>query len=247
MSEGFRPITHTPPNSIGGKVKFYGRMVFDLQILTIYRDIKKIIPAFRGSVLDVGCGQSPYRHLLDVAHTKYFGIDIADADEQFGYRNPDVTSFAGCHIPFEDAKFDGLICTEVLEHVQNFQGLVDEVHRVMKDDAVGIVTVPWSARYHYIPNDYFRYTPSSLSKIFERFRDVKIANRGTDIANIANKVIVLWYRNLFPESKWRWFFVPFWIALSPILLGVVLLAHLSLVFDWGSKDDPLGYTIVIKK
>jgi ubiquinone/menaquinone biosynthesis C-methylase UbiE len=246
MAEEFRPVNHTPPASFSGKIKFYGRMLLDLQILTIYGDIVKTIPAFKGNVLDVGCGQSPYKFLLNAADTKYFGVDIVDA-EKFDYDNSDITPFDGENIPFEDGKFDGLICTEVLEHVQNYQKLIDEMHRVMKKGGTGIVTIPWSARYHYIPYDFFRYTPSSLKTMFSKFSEAKIKNRGTDIANIANKVIVLWFRNLIPSQIWKWIFVPVWVALCPILITVVLLAHLSLILNFGSDEDPLGYTIIVKK
>lgn len=246
MAEGFRPVNNTPPTSFYGKIKFYGRMLLDLQILTIYRDIVKIIPAYKGNVLDVGCGQSPYKFLLNTADTKYFGVDIVDA-EKFDYDNSDITPFDGENIPFEDGKFDGLICTEVLEHVQNYQKLIDEMHRVIKKGGTGIVTIPWSARYHYIPYDFFRYTPSSLKTMFSKFSETKITNRGTDIANIANKVIVLWFRNLLPSQIWKWIFVPVWVVLSPILITVVLLAHLSLLLNFGSDEDPLGYTIIVKK
>ena len=140
-----------------------------------------------------------------------------------------------------------MLCTEVLEHVQHYQKLINEMYRVMKKGSTAIVTIPWSARYHYIPYDYFRYTPSSLKTMFGQFGDVKIKNRGTDIVNIANKVIVLWFRNLIPSQIWKWIFVPVWIFLSPILVLVVLIAHLALWFKLGSTDDPLGYTILLKK
>ncbi len=246
MPEGYRPINHTPPDSLMGKLKFYGRMTLDLQILTIYKDIKATVLSFKGNVLDVGCGQSPYKFLLNPATTKYYGVDIVDA-EKFDYNNSDVTPFDGETIPFEDGKFDGVICTEVLEHVQNYQRLIDEMHRVMKPGARGTITIPWSARYHYIPYDFFRYTPSSLKTMFSKFSEAKITHRGTDISNIGNKVIVLWFRNLLPAQAWKYLFIPVWLALSPILAIVVILAHISLLFDLGSNDDPLGYTIIIKK
>jgi ubiquinone/menaquinone biosynthesis C-methylase UbiE len=246
MVEGFRPVSNTPPTGFMGKLKFFGRMSLDLQILTIYRDIKNTIPSFKGNVLDVGCGQSPYKHLLNTGQTKYFGIDIVDANK-FDYTNTDITPFNGEDIPFENEKFSGVICTEVLEHVQKYQKLVDEMYRVMKKGGVAIVTIPWSARYHYIPYDFFRYTPSSLKTMFNQFSEVKIKNRGTDLANIGNKLIVLWFRNLLPVQAWKWIFVPVWMALLPVLGLAVLIAHLSLLFNWGSDDDPLGYTIIVKK
>lgn len=244
-SEGFKPISNTPPTSVLGKCKFFGRMVLDLQILTIFRDVKENVPQLKGGVLDVGCGQSPYKFLLNSA-AEYKGIDILDADK-FDYNNSEITHFNGEDIPFEDNVFEGVICTEVLEHVQNYQKLVNEMHRVMKKDAKALITVPWGARYHYIPYDFFRYTPSSLKTMFEQFSDVKIWNRGTDITNIASKIIVLWFRNLFPLQKWKYIFTPLWILFSPILLIAVLIAHLSIWFNLGSSDDPLGYTVLVKK
>ncbi|HMG84064.1 MAG TPA: class I SAM-dependent methyltransferase [Ferruginibacter sp.] len=246
MGEQFQPISNTPPTGLSGKVKFYGRMLLDLQILTIFKDVKKHLPNYTGNVLDIGCGQSPYKFLLNAGATKYFGIDIIEATS-FGYNNPDVTSFDGKNIPFEDNKFDAVICTEVLEHVQEFQYLIDEIYRTAKTNAAVIVTIPWSARYHYIPYDYFRYTPSSLKTMFAKFSEVTIIPRGTDIAVIASKLIVLFFRGLFPDKAWKYIFLPLLIVFSPILIMAIIIAHLAILFGWGSQDDPLGYTIVLKK
>jgi SAM-dependent methyltransferase len=246
MQEGFRPVSHFPPVGFLGSLKFHGRMILDLQILTIYSDLKATIPSLTGNVLDVGCGQSPYKHLLVPGTTKYFGIDIVDA-RKFDYTNPHITPFNGEDIPFESEMFSGLVCTEVLEHVQNYQKLIDEMYRVMRKGGKGIITVPWSARYHYIPYDFFRYTPATLKSMFTMFSEVQIKARGTDLVTIASKVIVLWCRNLLPSTVGGWILLPFWIVLSPILFFFVAVAHLSLFLNLGSEDDPLGYTIIVIK
>lgn len=218
----------------------------DLQILTIYKDIKKVLPVYSGNVLDIGCGQSPYKFLLKEEQTRYYGIDVIEACE-FGYHNPDITSFDGKNIPFADDMFDGIICTEVLEHVQDFQYLVDEIYRTAKKGAEIFVTVPWSARYHYIPYDYFRYTPSSLKTMFCKFSEVTVQPRGSDISVISSKLIVLFFRNFFPVEKWKYIFLPFFIVALPFLLIAIAMAHLAILFGLGSTEDPLGYTILIKK
>jgi len=245
-TEGFQPISNVGPDGFAGSVKFYGRLVIDFQTLTALPHLKEVLPHFRGEVLDVGCGQSPYKFLLKKGETKYYGIDIPEA-ARFKYHNTEITPFNGQDIPFGDEKFDGLICTEVLEHVEHYQKLIDEMHRVMRTGATGLITVPWSARYHYIPWDFFRYTPSSLRTMFAKFSEAKITNRGTDITVIANKVIVLFIRNLLPVVAWRWILVPFWILFTPILGLVTVMGHLSLWFNLGTDEDPLGYTIVVKK
>jgi SAM-dependent methyltransferase len=247
MSESFRPVSNTRTNSLLGKLKFHGRMVLDLQILTIFRHLKELLPSLRGRVLDVGCGQSPYRFLLSPGAAEYKGIDIPDANNKFDYQNPDVTPFDGETIPFEANAFDGVICTEVLEHVAHYQRLVDEMLRVTKPGGRVISTIPWSARYHYIPFDFFRYTPSALRRIFAGFAQVEIRPRGSDIAVIANKMIVLWFRHLLPRKPARLVFVPVWLVLSPILIVAVACAHLSFFLKWGSDEDPLGYTVIATK
>lgn len=246
MKEKFQPLANSAPDSIPKKIKFYGRMILDLQILTIFRDIKKVVPFYKGNVLDVGCGDSPYRFLLDKSKATYYGIDIADA-AKFDYDNTDITPFNGEDIPFEDEMFDAVICTEVLEHVEKYQKLTDELYRVMKKGAMGIITIPWSARYHYIPWDYFRYTPSSLKTIFNKFIEVDVTPRGTDIAAITSKIIVLFFRNLLPQKMLAWLLTPIWILLSPILIVAVIIGHFALWFKLGTDEDPLGYTVIIKK
>ncbi len=221
-------------------------MLLDFQILTIFKDVKKEITSYNGNILDIGCGQSPYKFLLNTDRTKYFGIDIVDADK-FDYNNVDITPFDGLNIPFENESMDHIFCTEVLEHVEKYQILVDEMYRVMKSGAKGIVTVPFSARYHYIPWDYFRYTPSSLKTIFQKFRTAEIKPRGSDISVIGNKLIVLFFRNLIPKNILQFIFLPFWVLLLPLLSIYILIAHFSLIFNLGSEFDPLGYTIIIKK
>lgn len=245
MADKFKPLPNTPPYRLAGKVKFFGRTILDLQILTIYRDIKKELPKYKGNVLDIGCGHSPYEFLLNKEVT-YYGIDIVDADK-FDYRNSSITPFNGEDIPFANEEFDAFICTEVLEHVEKYQKLTDEIYRVLKIGGKGIVTIPWSARYHYIPWDYFRYTPSSLKTIFSKFSTVEIKPRGTDVVVIGSKIIVLFFRNLLPKEWWRWLLVPLWIIISPVLLIAVIISHIALTLKLGSVQDPLGYTILVTK
>jgi len=246
VEEGFKPIKHEPPTTLVRKIKFYGRMLLDLQILSIYADIKKELPQLTGKVLDIGCGQSPYRYLLNKSETEYKGIDVAEASS-FDYINNDITLFDGEQIPFKDTTFDAIICTEVLEHVYNYQTLVDEMYRVCKPNAKLIITIPFSARYHYIPYDFFRYTPSALEKIFSKFSKVEITSRGTDVVSICAKIIVLFFRNIIPNSFIKIICLPFWILLLPILGITVFVAHLSRILNLGSDLDPLGYTVKVTK
>lgn len=244
--ENYRPKAHTPPDSFFNTIRFFIRLILDLQVISVYRQVKPFLQKVNGNLLDLGCGESPYRFLVNEKNTSYFGVDIADA-EKFDYQKTDITHFDGKKIPFSDNYFDAILCTEVLEHVEDYQTLIDEVHRVLKPDGEALFTIPWSARYHYIPYDYFRYTPSSLQKIFSKFKEAAITPRGTDVTAISAKFIVLFFRNIFPTELWRYIFAPFWLLAIPFVVLAILFGQLSLLTKFGSHLDPIGYTIFIKK
>lgn len=243
--ENFQPISNEAPDTLFKKIKFFLRMILDLQINTIFNDIKSHLAKFEGKTLDVGCGDSPYLYLLK-DKSNYTGIDVNFAND-FKYANRNVVYFDGVNIPFDNNNFDNIICTEVLEHVFDYQKLINEMHRVLKPGGNAIITIPWSARFHYKPYDYFRYTPSTLDSIFSSFTEKKITPRGTDLTTICSKIIVAYFRNIISLGFKTIIYLPFMAIFTPFMPMVLLLAHSSLIFNIGSSDDPLGYTIILKK
>jgi SAM-dependent methyltransferase len=252
-AEGFQPRAHWAPDTPLRRLLFTLRLGADLQTNTIYRDLRRELAGFSGRLIDIGCGNSPFRHLLDPARTQYQGIDVKVA-ANFGYQNPDTIYYDGQVIPFPDDSFDGVLCTEVLEHVPEAGAFVREMHRVLKPGGLALVTLPWSARFHYQPYDYHRYTPTSLQLIFAPFRECTIRPRGTDFSAIASKSVVAYARNLLrlkPVAPAGWLMIPFRLLGAflglPFLFAALALGHAGILLGLGSTDDPLGYTIVLRK
>jgi SAM-dependent methyltransferase len=249
----FRPITHNPPDSFLNILKFILRYFLDFQFNTIFAHLRHRMKHFEGKILDVGCGNSPFKHLLNSKKAEYFGIDIKDS-ENFDYDNTNIIHYDGKIIPFENEKFDTFICTEVLEHVEDPTLLISEIHRILKQDGQGIFTIPWSARFHYQPYDYHRYTPTMLQILFKGFRKVSIIPRGTDVSVIISKIIVVYFgfiSNIFKPNFISILLIPIKIIVSlltiPVITFCILIGHLALIFNIGSDEDPLGYTIILKK
>jgi len=106
--------------------------------------------------LDVGCGEG--RHTITaylVRNASAIGIDISHQDlctAQGRYQdfyNPDRTGahllFSqgnGHQLPFADGTFDKVICSEVLEHIHEYESVLSELHRVLKPGGVLGVSVP---------------------------------------------------------------------------------------------------------
>lgn len=64
-----------------------------------------------GKVLDVGCDKAVLREMLP--EIEYTGVDIGgDPDVKIDLEKID-------RLPFEDGAFDCVLCTDVLEHLDN--------------------------------------------------------------------------------------------------------------------------------
>jgi SAM-dependent methyltransferase len=92
-------------------------------------------------VLDLGAGTGAVAELMQRVGATVVALDRVDV------RAPDVerTNFAlgsGQALPFRDASFDGVVCSNVLEHVADTWGLVSEITRVVHPG--GFVYLSWT-------------------------------------------------------------------------------------------------------
>jgi SAM-dependent methyltransferase len=243
--EHFQPPRHIYAPSGAGLWLFRARVAFDFQVRTVYAHARTFLPGLAGRLVDIGAGGRPYEHLVDrSAH--YFALEVPGTE--FGYDGAPSTYFDGWRLPYRTGSLDGILCTEVLEHVENPGDLVDEIWRVLKPGGRCMLTVPWSARYHYVPYDYYRYTPSTLRRLFNQFSRTDVVPRGTDLTVIAAKTLVVWARLLSERSGAS---ALGWLALgcllTPVAAAAWALGQVSLTGRFGSADDPLGYTVFATK
>jgi ubiquinone/menaquinone biosynthesis C-methylase UbiE len=90
-------------------------------------------------------------------------FDIEGYDLQVLYANlsaekvPDVRTEAS-GLPFRDNAFDGIICSELLEHVSSPPAVLRDIHRVLRVGGLLLICVPFLNRIHGDPYDFGRYT-----------------------------------------------------------------------------------------
>jgi ubiquinone/menaquinone biosynthesis C-methylase UbiE len=244
--ERWRPPLFSPPTTALARLSASVRRFLDLQAGSIWRDLKAELARPHGSVLDVGCGAQPYRRLVNPAD-RYIGIDIAAAKDYFGYEVPDTLYYSGDTWPVDDASTDLVLCTETLEHVREPGAFLDEAARVAKPGGSILITVPFAARWHFIPHDYWRYTPSSLRDLLEKhgFGDVAVFARGNHVTVACYKWMALILPLLMPSGVnpvTGMVMRLIGLVCSPLLLLLGGIANLSLLGRGG--DDCLGYTAV---
>ena len=241
--ERWQPPAFADLTSVRGKLVSRIRRVLDLQAASIWRDLKSPLGDAIGTVLDVGAGAQPYGPLINRGAT-YRAIDTADARERFGYDLPGTTYFSGDEWPVADRTIDLLLATETLEHIPDPDAFLAQARRVLRDDGQLILTVPFAARWHYVPHDYWRFTPSALRMLLERngFCDVVVLARGNELTVACAKVMALILPFLLPQGEGSSVLRRlFGVTLAPLLLSVALIGQGSLRRQGG--DDCLGYTV----
>lgn len=243
-AERFQPIAVGSPSR--HPVLFALRCAVDVQLATIARPLRRALRSVRGAVLDVGAGMSPWRDWL-AEGVQYQGIDVGTASEfGMGASRADLIYYDGSVMPLAAARFDAVLCIEVLEHAADPSLLLSEIARVLRPQGRLILTVPWSARRHHVPHDYHRFTRERLRAMLAGagFADIAIAERGNDIGAIANKLIVLSLRLALPRPLWHlaWSW-PLLALVAPVAAGFLVAAHASMALGLGSPEDPLGYFV----
>ena len=227
--------------------RFRVRLWFDLQAGSIQNDLQQILQHCRGRVLDVGCGSSPWRTLLP-SDVEYLGIDSDRFAPEFGYRDSSVRYVPDDDWGLDGEQFDTILCTEVLEHIPEPVVFLTRVINLLAPDGMLVMTVPFSARWHFISADYYRYTSLGLSSLLKQagFSQIRITARGNPLTVAAYKVAALWFScisNFLEKPRISQAFLS--VLGAPIAIFALCIGNWSLDGDWG--EDCLGYTVITGK
>lgn len=133
-------------------------------------------------VLDLGCGEG--RHVISAyvaADVHSVGIDLSLEDlqttrEKFAdFEEPGnqaksfgLSSASALALPFADNSFDKVICSEVLEHIDDYQAALREIERVLKPGGLFCASVPrrWPEQICWALSEGYYQTPGGHLRIF---------------------------------------------------------------------------------
>ena len=180
-----------------------------------------------GTILDIGGSKkSGYHELIKGEHT----ILVGNINESYGI---DLVFDAQEPWPFEDKSYDAVLLVNVLEHLYSYRTALEETKRTLKDGGIVAGVVPFMINVHGSPNDHFRYTRSTLERVFEElgFKDVRVEELGTGAFSII-------YHCLLGFVRWNWMAD----VLIPIFGGIDrLIWKLKPGNKMSAKEMPLGY------
>jgi SAM-dependent methyltransferase len=114
-----------------------------------------------GRVLDFGCADMPYRRFFG-ADVEFVGADLPGNPQASIHVRPDGT------LPGDDASFDAVLSTQVLEHVSDPEVYLGECLRVLRPGGRLLLSTHGLMVYHPDPVDYWRWTCEGLRRAVEQ-------------------------------------------------------------------------------
>lgn len=118
-----------------------------------------------GRLLDIGCGSKQYLPIFKEFVSDHVGLDHEQSPH--GLCAVDLIGNA-YNIPEAENSFDCVLCTSVLEHIEEPLRALIECKRVLRPGGYAIYSVPFIWHLHEEPRDFFRYTSHGLLHLFHR-------------------------------------------------------------------------------
>jgi 2-polyprenyl-3-methyl-5-hydroxy-6-metoxy-1,4-benzoquinol methylase len=195
-------------------------------------------------VLDAGAGEGRFSEYF--RHTHYVPLDLAVGDETWNYGRIQAQADLQ-RLPIRSEAFDGVVCTQVLEHVCEPAVVVSELARVLKPDGHLYLSAPQGWHQHQKPYDFFRFTSFALRAMFER--------AGLDVDFIRPMGGYFWHLSYELQMMHYWLFPPAevtgharnkWATCMSLLVRIPFLFLLPLPLYYLDrldriKDLTLGY------
>ncbi len=127
------------------------------------------------TLLDAGAGEQQYRkfcgHLnyvsQDFAAYKPEALDQGLQMQKWDYGQLDIISDITA-IPKEDASFDAILCTEVLEHIPDPNAALKEFKRLLRPGGTLILTAPFCSMTHFAP---YHFSTGFSAFYYRRFME----------------------------------------------------------------------------
>lgn len=126
--------------------------------------LERLCPTVDGPVIEVG--SKDYGSTVtfrDLYRGEYVGVDLEPG------KNVDVVADLSAGLgELREGHFALAICCSVLEHTPLPWVMAENLTRLLRAGGMLYVSVPWVWRYHAYPDDYFRFSPRAVQRLFPR-------------------------------------------------------------------------------
>ncbi len=201
-----------------------------------YEELSKI--KIDGNVLDLGGDRRSGYHELIKGNHQISVVNInkgCEADLNFNIEQA---------FPVNSEIYDAILCVNVLEHIFNYQNVLNESFRILKHGGKFIGAVPFLFNVHGSPDDYFRYTKSALEKMFKQagFQNAAIMELGSGVFSVIFQLKYGFFRINFIRNL----AMKFYVLLDEIFINKIL-KSIRPSHQVSAKNLPLGYFFIASK
>jgi SAM-dependent methyltransferase len=84
-------------------------------------------------------------------------------------------------LSFANESFGTVLAFDILEHIPDPRAAAAEAWRVLRNDGLYVVAVPFGYRLHGLPTDYWRFTASGLHTVFSEFERCVVFSLGPKV------------------------------------------------------------------
>jgi SAM-dependent methyltransferase len=189
-----------------------------------------------GVWLDYGSGTSPYS-----AYTKNVRVMLADIADEEGSQSqpPDYVLEPGRPCPADDASFDGILSTQVLEHVPDPAFYLRDAFRMLRPGGELLLTTHGSWEDHPCPLDMSRWTAQGLRE--------EVSDAGFEVVECVpltcgvRGALLLLTRELNRVKWWKRYWSPMGLLLGLLrLIGRYKPAWLDRYADRSLEEQSIG-------
>jgi SAM-dependent methyltransferase len=209
----------------------------------LFLELKTAIDKYAsGKVLDIGCGNKPYKDFFEKKIESYTGCDMIQSDKN----EVDIICPA-TEIPLAQNTMDTVFSTQVIEHVADHGKMLAEAYRILKPGGYLILSGPMYWEHHEVPFDFFRFTRYGFEYILQKegFTNLIITPCGGKWA-FTGQVLLNSFRTSFAKkSVFR--------KIMKTLFSVFLVKYfINIMFGWLDKKDfdditCLNFVVVAQK
>jgi len=178
---------------------------------------KLLIKYANGILVDIGCGEKPYRCLTLGMVTAHIGLDhpgtFHNKSQIDLFATAYDTSLAGSSV-------DTVLCTAVLEHLERPQDALVEIYRIMKPGGHIILTAPLFWHLHEEPRDFYRFTYYGLEYLFNNagFNIVEINPLSGFLVTFSQEMI--YFMKYIGNGLFRYITIPIQIITQVLAFGL---------------------------